>query len=68
MVRQKVPKYYFQSQKIDGIFSNNPTMNYGSSKKCQNRTFKVNFLCQKLTKVFQKKDSIKNINLGDHFF
>ena len=35
-------------------------------KKCQNCTFKVNFLCQKLTEFFQKK-SFKNINLGDHF-
>ena len=24
-------------------------------KKCQNRTFKVNFLCQKLTEFFQKQ-------------
>ena len=29
-------------------------------KKCSNRTFKVNFLCQKPT------ESFKNINLGDH--
>ena len=36
-------------------------------KKCQNRTFKVNFLCQKSTEFFQKKISSKNINLGDHF-
>ena len=36
-------------------------------KKCQNRTFKVNFRCQKSTEFFQKKFSSKNINLGDHF-
>ena len=34
--------------------------------KCQNRTFKANFLCQKLMDFIQKK-SLKNINLGDHF-
>ena len=38
-----------------------------SIKKCQNSTFKVNFLCQKSTDSFQKI-SFKNINLGDHFF
>ena len=36
-------------------------------KKYQNRTFKVNFQCQKSTEFF-KKISFKNINLGDHFF
>ena len=36
-------------------------------KKCQGRTFKVNFQSQKSTKFFQKKISSKNINLGDHF-
>ena len=36
-------------------------------KKCQNRTFKFNFRCQKSTELFQKKISFKNINLGDHF-
>ena len=35
-------------------------------KKCQNCTFKVNFGCQKSTDFFQKKNSSKNINLGDH--
>ena len=35
-------------------------------KKCQNCTFKVNFLCQKSTEFFQKKNPFKNINLGDH--
>ena len=34
-------------------------------KKCQNRTFKANFGCQKLVRYFQKR-SAKNINLGDH--
>ena len=28
-------------------------------KKCQNLTFKVNFLCQKLTKKFQKKINLR---------
>ena len=50
------------------MFQNNPAMNYGSSKKCQNCTFKVIFLCQKLTDFFLKKNSFTNINLGDHFF
>merc|ERR1712008_131028 len=36
-------------------------------KKCQNHTFKVNFLCRKSTEFFQKKKSFKNINLGDNF-
>ena len=34
-------------------------------QKCQNCTFKVNFLCQKSTEIFQKKNSFKNINLGE---
>ena len=29
------------------------------------RTFKVIFLCQKLVESFQKKNSMKNIQLGD---
>ena len=33
----------------------------------RNFTFKVNFLSQKWTEIFQKKNSFKNINLGDHF-
>ena len=32
-----------------------------------NCTLKVNFRCQKSTDFFQKKNSSKNINLGDHF-
>ena len=37
-------------------------------KKYQNRTFKVNFLCQKLIEFFQKKNHLRiHINLGDHF-
>ena len=36
-------------------------------KKCQNRTFKVNFGCQKVVEFFQKKNLSKNINLGDHY-
>ena len=36
-------------------------------KKYQNRTFKVNFKCQKSTEFKKKKKSLKNINLGDHF-
>ena len=28
-------------------------------KKCQNRTFKVNFLCQKSTEFFQKKNHLR---------
>ena len=38
------------------FFLNNPTMMF--VKKCQNRTFKVNFLCQKSTEFFQKKKFI----------
>jgi hypothetical protein len=34
-------------------------------KKCRNRTFKVNFLCQKSTEL--KKIKNMNINSGDHF-
>ena len=43
------------------VLKNNPLMNYGSYlKKCQNRTFKVNFLRQKSTEYqfrrpFKKK-------------
>ena len=33
----------------------------------QNLTFKVNFLCQKLTESFSIFFSLKNINLGAHF-
>ena len=36
-------------------------------QKVQNRTFKVNFGCQKLIEFFQKKFLSKNINLGDHY-
>ena len=36
-------------------------------KKCQNRTFKIDFLCQKSTELKKKKISLMNINLGDHF-
>jgi hypothetical protein len=32
--------------------------------KGKNRTLKVDFLCQKLSKSFQKHFSLKNINLG----
>ena len=40
------------------------------SKRCQKLkilTFKVNFLCQKISESFQKKISLKNIILGAHF-
>ena len=33
----------------------------------QNLTFKVNFLCQKLSESFSIFFSLKNINLVDHF-
>ena len=36
-------------------------------KKCQNLTFKVNFLCQKLSESFSFLFSLKNINLGACF-
>ena len=36
-------------------------------KKCQNLTFKVNFLCQKSSESFSIFFSLKNINLGAHF-
>ena len=36
-------------------------------KKCQNCTFKVDFLCQKSTESFWIFFSLMNINLGDHF-
>ena len=39
MVRQKVPKWYFQGQ----------------------------FSMSKIDRIFSKKNSFKNINLGDHF-
>ena len=39
MIRQKVPKLYFQSQ----------------------------FSMSKINRIFSKKNSFKNINLGDHF-
>ena len=38
-----------------------------SVKKCQNLTFKVNFLCQKLSESFSIFFSLKNINSGAHF-
>jgi hypothetical protein len=36
-------------------------------KNCKILTFKVNFLCQKLSESFQKKFPLNNINLGAHF-
>ena len=36
-------------------------------EKCQFLTFKVNFLCQKLSESFSFFFSLKNINLGAHF-
>ena len=36
-------------------------------KKCQNLTFKVNFLCQKSSESFSIFFSLKNTNLGAHF-
>ena len=39
-----------------------------SAKKCQNLTFKINFLCQKSSKFFSIFFfSLKNTNLGAHF-
>ena len=38
-----------------------------SARKCQNLTFKVNFLYQKLSESFSILFSSKNINLGAHF-
>ena len=35
-------------------------------KNCKILTFKVNFLCEKLSESFRKKNSLKNINLGAH--
>ena len=68
-VCQKVPKSYrqFSMSKIDGIFSKKSYDDLRFVKKCRNRTFGVNFLCQKLTEFFSKKNSFKNINLGDNF-
>jgi len=37
-------------------------------KKGQNRTYKVNFLCQKSTEFFYFLFSFQNINLGAHFW
>jgi hypothetical protein len=37
-------------------------------KNCKILTFKVNFLCQKLSESFQIFFSLNNINLGAHFF
>ena len=34
------------------------------SQNCKNLTFKVIFLCQKLSESLRKKNSLKNINLG----
>ena len=36
-------------------------------KNCKILTFKVNFLCQKLSESFQFFFSLNNINLGAHF-
>ena len=33
-------------------------------KKCQNCTFKVNFLRQKINRFFSKQNSFKSMNLG----
>ena len=55
---QHTQRIFFKKKSIDDL---------QFIKKCQNRTFKVNFQCQKWTKFFQKKISSKNINLGDHF-
>ena len=38
-----------------------------ADQKCRFLTFKVNFLCQKLSETFQKIFSLKNIILGVHF-
>ena len=38
-----------------------------SVNKCQNLTFKVNFLCQKSSESFSIFFSLKNTNLGAHF-
>ena len=56
--RINIQKGYFFKKSVDEL---------QFVKKCQNRTFKVNFQCQKSTDIFQKKKSLKIINLGDHF-
>ena len=43
------------------FFYNNPTMNYGSSK-----SDKIVLSKSKINRIFSKKNSFKNINLGDH--
>ena len=49
------------------IVSKQPCDELWFVKKGQNRTFNVNFLCQKSSEFFQKQKSFKNINLDTIF-
>jgi hypothetical protein len=54
MVGPKKQAFWPRINILKGFFLNNPSMNLRFLKKCQNRTFKVNFGCQKLFEFFQK--------------
>ena len=55
MVGPKKQNFCPRINMLKEFFLNNPTMKYGSSKSAKIVcTFKVNFLCQKLTDFFSK--------------
>ena len=68
-----VRSWYFKDAKLlaknqhnqKNLFKKKSFDELQSVKKCQNCTFKLNFLFQKSTEF--KKKSSRNINLGDHF-
>ena len=62
-IRKILPKNQHTQKKLLN-FEN--WVNWGGVKKCQNLTFKFNFLCQKLSGCFSIFFSLKNINLGAH--
>ena len=53
--------------RINILKENYPILRIGLMGRCQNLTFKVNFLHQKLSESFSFFFSFKNINLGAHF-
>ena len=67
MVGPKMQDFCPRINMLEGNFLKQSCDELWFVKKCQNRSFKVNLLGQKLTDFFQKKNTFKNINLGDHF-
>ena len=57
-----------KNQPAQRFFLHNPTMNYGSSSKSAEIVLSKSIFYVKINGIFsKKKDSLKNINLGDHF-